>query len=51
VFTFQRYSKIYFVKEERKNGSSSKKDFGFLRPIIHEPFEINRGSFKIGKKE
>ena len=51
VFTFQRRDKIYNFKGQKKNESSSKKDFGFLRPIIYKPFEVNRGGFRISKKE
>jgi len=38
------------LKGQRKNVSSSKKDFGFLEPKIYNPFEINRGSFGIGEE-
>ena len=51
MFTFQRPGKNYIFKRLRKEASSSKKDFGLLRPIIHKHFEINRGAFKIGRRE
>lgn len=50
MFLFQRDGKIYIFKGQGKNANFSKRDFGFLRPIICELFEINRGDFRIGKK-
>lgn len=37
-------------KGQRKNASSSKKDSGFLKPLIYNLFEINRGSFGIDEE-
>lgn len=48
---FQGHNKICNFKGQRKNASFSKRDFGFLRPIICELFEINRGAFRIGLKK
>lgn len=50
MFIIQRHGKIYSFKGQKKNGSSCK-DFGFLRPILCKPFEINKGAFRIDKKE
>ena len=37
------------TKGHRRNGSSSKKDFCFLKQIIFKPFETDKGSLGTGK--
>ena len=41
---------LIFTSQRHREDCFSKKDFGFLRPIIYKPFKAYKGGFGIGKR-